>query len=56
MKKQQTECPHRGVESHKHRRKNYPFGKKSKARFYGIKKVTVHCLKCKKIIDGWKVN
>lgn len=43
-------CRHNKTEIHKHHRRNYPFGKKSKPRFYGIKYCTMHCLKCKKVL------
>lgn len=47
-------CSHKNTITHNHRVKNYPFGKKSKPRFMRIKRVTIHCEECKKIIGEYK--
>ena len=47
-------CSHKNTITHNHRVKNYPFGKNSKPRFMRIKRVTIHCEECKKIIGEYK--
>lgn len=51
-----VKCKHKNKELHMHRRKNYPFGRKSKPRYYGVKYVSEHCKSCRKILRKWKVR
>jgi len=48
MKKR--ECGHKQTYELKKKRKNYPFGRKSKVRFGGVIKTTKKCCKCKEIL------
>lgn len=49
-------CWHKKTALHRHRRKNYPFGQKSKSIQTSVKSVTEHCMDCNKIVDKWKVR
>ena len=50
----EQKCNHAKSEIREHRRKNYPFGKKSKPKFYKGYKFTQHCKDYGKIISKWK--
>ena len=49
------EVPIKNIIKHYHHRKNYPFGKRSRPQFRSLKRITVHCNGCDKIVNSWKV-
>ena len=47
-------CKHKETEIREHSRRNHPFGRKDKPKFYKGYKFSEHCIECGKIIRKWK--